>query len=117
MRFVDLAVAALIGSSAITGIVAWTPRAGDAGAQRVGAQVQLRDRLVGLLQRNGLVPFLQSPEAACRLLAESSNSTFRLYATLGPSSCGTPPTAGSPRASLTMRLVTSEVVLVAWSSG
>lgn len=114
MRFIDLAVAALIGSSAITGMVAWSPRAGDAGAQRLGAQVQLRDRLLELFRRNGM-SWLESPVAACRLISDASNSTFRLFATIGSSTCGTPPRGGSPSVTLSLRLVPYEVVLVAWS--
>ena len=116
MRFIDIAVAALIGSSAVIGIAAWSPRAGDVGAQQLGVQVQLRDRLVEFLLRHGVVQSLEYPAAACRLLAEASNSTFRLYATVGSSSCGAPPRNGSPSAALSLRLVGSEVVLVAWSS-
>ncbi|MDG7007331.1 MAG: hypothetical protein JRN06_03685 [Nitrososphaerota archaeon] len=116
MRFIDLAVAALIGSSAITGIVAWSPKAGDVGAQQLGAQVRLRDRLVGFLQRDGTIGFLESP-AACQLISDASNSTFRLYATMGPTSCGTPPGLSSPSVAISLRLGKSEVVLVAWSSG
>ncbi len=115
MRFIDLAVAALIGSSAITGIVAWSPRTGDAGAQQLRVQAQLRDRLVGFLQRSGLVQFVASTTAACRLISDASNSTFRLYATMGSSSCGAPPSSGSPSARLSLRLIPFEVVLVAWS--
>ena len=117
MKFGALAVAARIGCSAITGIVAWSPKAGDVGAQQLGAQVRLRDRLVEFLQRSGMIRFLGSPAAACRLISEASNSTFRLYATVGPTSCGTPPGSSSPSVALTLRLVKSEVVLVAWSSG
>jgi hypothetical protein len=117
LRFIDLGLAALIGSSAITGIVAWNPRAGDIGAQKLGVQIQLRDRLVEFLQQNGMIRFLESPAAACQSLSGASNSTFRLYADLGSSSCGTPPGSGAPSVTLSFRLIPYEVVLVAWSSG
>ena len=117
MKFIDLAVAALIGISAITGIVSWSPKMNDADAQQLGEQVQLRDRLVGFLQRDGVMSVLESPSVACRVFSDASNSTFRLYATMGSSSCGTPPATGSPSTSLSFRLVPFEVVLVAWSSG
>ena len=116
MRFIDIAVAALIGSSAITGIIVWSPKAGDVAARQLGTQVRRRDGLVDLLRRGGMVS-LESPSAACALLAEASNSTFTLYATAGASSCGSPPKEGSPSATLSFRLVSFEVVLVAWSSG
>jgi len=117
LRFIDLAVAALIGSSAITGIVAWNPRAGDAGAQQFASQESLRDELVEFLRHGGLAQFLQSPSGACLRVSEASNSTFRLYATIGSATCGTPPTPGSPNATLSLKLVPFVVVLVSWSPG
>lgn len=116
MRFIDLALAALIGTSAITGMVVWSPKASDAGAQRLGTVAQLRDRLVGFLQRNGLIQF-ESSSDACRLIGEASTPTFRLYAAMGSVSCGSPPEAGSPSATLSFRLIPFEVELVAWSPG
>lgn len=115
MRFIDLALAALIGTSAITGIVAWNPEGGDTGTRRLETALQLRDRLVEFLQQDGMIQF-ESPAAACHALSGASNSTFRLYAVLGPDSCGSPPTGGSPSATLSFRLAQSEVELVAWSS-
>ncbi len=118
MRYVDLAVAALIGTSAITGIVAWDPRSGDTGSDRIAAQTQLRDGLLALLQQRGIAWFLVSPSwAVCSYLSSISNSSFGVSATLGSVSCGSPPRRGSVVASLSMRLVPFEVTLVAWSAG
>jgi hypothetical protein len=116
LRFIDLAVAALIGSSAITGIVALNPQAGDAGAGQAALQARLRDSLLEFLQRSGMTQFVQSPAAACQRLAEASNSTIKFYSTVGSASCGIPPGSGSQSATLSFRLVPFEVVLVAWSS-
>lgn len=117
MRFIDLAVAALIGSSAITGIVTWNPGAGDVGAQQLALQERLRDSLVEFLQRYGVIQFQQAPAGACLHVSEASNSTFMLYATVGSLSCGTAPTGGSTNATLSLRLIPFEVVLVSWSPG
>jgi hypothetical protein len=117
LRFIDLAVAALVGSSAITGMAAWTPRAGDAGAQQVALQTRLRDSLLGFLQRNGVARLVQSPAATCLRVLEASNSTVEFYMTMGHTSCGAPPGSRSQSATISLRLVPFEVVLVAWSSG
>jgi hypothetical protein len=117
LRFIDLAVAALIGSSAITGMVAWNPRAGDAGSQQAALQARLRDSLLEFIQRSGIAQFIQSPAGACLRLLEASNLTIKFYSTMGPASCGIPPGSGSQTATLSLRLVPFEVVLVAWSSG
>ena len=116
MRYVDLAVAALIGASAIAGIFAWEPATGDAGAAKLGRQVRLRDALLGVLQEHGISWILASPpDAFCAYLESRSNSTFGIAATIGGFSCGSPPPRGSVVANLSMRLVPSEVTLQAWS--
>ena len=115
MRFLDLALAILIGASAVTGISAWNPRAGDAAANRLGEQMQLRDFLAGMLTREGAA-WLLSPSAVCAELGQMSNSSFGVAATLGPSSCGSAPEGDPVTASLSMELAPYEVTLVAWSS-
>ena len=116
MRYVDLAVAALIGTSAITGIIAWNPRAGDQASRQLETQTRLRDLLLGILQQRGTTWFLRSPaDVVCSYLARRSNSSFGLEATLGSLTCGPPPMEGSVAASLSLRLVPFEVTLVAWS--
>jgi len=116
LRYVDLAVAAIIGTSAIAGIAAWDPRSGDAGSRQERVQMQLRSSLLDVLQEQGILWLIHSPPGAvCSYLADKSNSTFGMAATLGSVSCGVPPRSGSVVASLEMRLVGSEVSLVAWS--
>lgn len=116
MRYLDLAVAALIGTSAITGVISWDPRAGDAGSHRLELQTRLRDGLLALIQEQGVAWFVRTPPATvCAYLAARSNSSYGLHATLGADSCGSPPRPGSAVASLTMDLLPFEVTLVAWS--
>ena len=116
MRYLDLTMAALIGVSAITGVISWDPKAGDTTARQTRAQVQLRDGLVELLQRHGMLWFAQSPPAVvCAYFAESSNSSYGLYATLGSVSCGSPPAPGSVVTSLAVDFGSFEANISAWS--
>jgi hypothetical protein len=116
MRFVDIAVAALIGSAAITGILAWDPRAGDAGSRSARLQADLRDRALRVLQQKGMVWLVRSPPSQlCSYFDALSNSTFGVSATVGSTPCGDPPKAGSVTARLTVNLDSAEVTIVAWS--
>ena len=117
MRFLDIAVAALIGASAITGMAAWSPQAGDSASRGAAAQGQLRDELLSFLSEPGMAwLIINSPSAACSALSGLSNSTVGVSASFGSYSCGSPPTAGSRAASLTLLLGTNDVDLEAWSS-
>ena len=118
MRFVDLAVAALFGTSAFTGRVAWDPHGGDLASGRLALQTRLRDGLLTLVQERGIAGFLQSsPSTVCAYLAALSNSSSGVFATLGTRTCGAPPPRGSTTASLTLDLIPLAVTLVAWSRG
>lgn len=116
MRYVDLSLAALIGVSAVTGVIALAPGGGDAASLQIARQMQLRDDLLRLLQQRGTAWLLSTPPAVvCSQLASLSNSSFRMGATLGGVSCGVPPRGGSAEANITLMLGNSEVTLVAWS--
>lgn len=117
MRYIDLAVAALIGVSAITGVMAWAPAGGDATSLQIERQMQLRDYLLLFLRQHGIAWLLATPtEAVCSYLASLSNSSFGVAATFGSVSCGVPPENGSVAANVTLKLASSEVTLVAWSA-
>ena len=114
LRYIDLAVAAMIGASAISGLVVWSPRSGDSVSQTVMLQLELRDRLLGYLQQRGVVWFLHSPQAMiCSALAKSSNSSVVMSALIGGEACSPQP-EGEPMATLTLRFITIEVTLEAW---
>lgn len=116
MRFVDLAVAALIGTSALTGFIAWNPGQGDAAAREAALRSQLRDSLLDKLQQKGTPWILQSPRpAVCSYFADMSNSSSGVYVTLGSTTCGAEPAPGAVTATISMSLLPFEVTLEAWS--
>lgn len=116
MRYVDLAVAALIGASAIAGVVTWTPRPWDAETRRLVLQTQLRDDLLGYLQARGTVWFASTPPGQiCAALQASSNSTVAFSAAVGGARCSVPP-PGAVVANLTLDLLPGRVMLEAWSA-
>ena len=115
MRFLDLGVAIMIGVSGLTGLAVWTPRGGDALASRMAVQAHLRDELLSSLDNRGLPWLLEAPPSEiCAGLASAMDGTSSVFAQLGSESCGTPPPPGAITANLTLRLVQSEVNLVAW---
>jgi len=115
MRYLDLAVAALIGASTVTGIVAWTPHAGDGASDSAKLKSQLRDELLALLQQKGTVWLIRSPPGdICAYLGSISNSSVTFSASIGSNICGPPPPEGALEASLTVNLIPYQVVLEAW---
>ncbi len=116
MRWLDIALAAMIGVSAISGIVAWNPRVADAGSHRLMLENRLRDRLVSYLEYRGL-PWIQesSPVAICADLESLSNS-IALSATIDSFSCGPSPPKGATIMTLTLQLDVRDVTLQAWSN-
>jgi len=117
MRFVDLAIAALIGISSIAGLVAFSPRQGDDASNSLAVETQLRDELVSVLQQKGIVWFMQSsPTASCEYLRGLSNSSVSFSGAIGPYSCGPPPPPGVPLAELNVTLTPYQVSLEAWAA-
>ena len=117
MRYIDIAVAALVGVSAITGVLLWTPRAGDLQASALAAKAELRDRAAGLIDAKGMGWFLGTPPSSvCSYIAGLSNSTVHLLADVGGTTCGSGPPAGAVSASLSFRLAHLQVTVEAWSS-
>lgn len=115
MRYLDLAVAALIGTSAIAGIAAFSPRQGDVASGGLAMKSELRDGLLTILQREGVTWLIQSsPNAACAYLESLSNSSVTFSGMIGPHRCGPSPPGGSPVATLGFYLTPNQVVLEAW---
>lgn len=116
MRWLDIALAAMIGISAISGIVNWDPRVADAGSSRLLLENRLRDRLVSYLDYRGL-PWIQesSPAAICADLESLSNS-IAISATINSYSCGPSPLKGATITTLSLHLDAREVTLQAWQS-
>lgn len=118
MRYVDLALAALIGTSALTGIVAWDPATADSNSRRLRLQSAVRDEVASFLQEKGTFWFLSSPpDVVCSTMAGMSNSTSGFAVSVGSLSCGPPPPIGSVSAELGERLGSLEVTVVGWSLG
>jgi len=115
MRYVDLAVAALIGASSVTGIIAWTPRVGDGASDSARVTSQLRDELLARLEQKGTVWLISSsPDEICAYLNGISNSSVTFSASIGSHLCGPIPSEGVALASLTLVLIPYRVVLEAW---
>jgi len=115
MRYLDLAVAALIGVSAIAGIATFSPGQSDVASKRLAMESQLRDELLTILQREGLTWLIQSsPQAVCAYLQDSSNSSVTFSGVIGPYTCGTSPPISSPVATLAFYLTPYQIVLEAW---
>lgn len=116
MRFLDLAVAALIGTAALTGMVAWDPAPADAYSRRLHLQSALRDDLAAFVQGKGAVWLLRSPRGTvCSAVDGMSNSTVGISVTLGELTCGRPPPPGAVAAELDERLGSEKAAMVEWS--
>lgn len=115
MRYIDIAIAAIIGVSAVAGLVSWTPGSYDSSARRAILHSALLGRLEGFVQAHGTAWLIRSPSAeVCAALAGASNSTVALTGRVGPESCGDEPPGDAVTASLSFFLAGREFVLVAW---
>ena len=117
MRYLDLAVAALIGTSAIAGVAAFSPRQADVASSSLAIESHLRDELLTILQREGVTwLIISSPQVVCAHLHELSNSSVTFSGVIGKYGCGASPARGSPVATLAFNLIPCHVVLYAWLS-
>jgi hypothetical protein len=118
MKFLDVGVALMIGISALTGVAIWTPRSGDATANRMAVQTHLRDQLLAFLETRG-VPWLihASLSEVCDSLSSSLNGSGNAFVSKGDESCGVPPPPGAVASNLTLQLLPFEMSLVSWSGG
>ena len=117
MRYLDIAVAAMVGTAAMAGLSVWSPGQADAAALRLRTQAALRDSLVAFVDSKG-VPWLASAPWAevCSALSAASNSTLFMSAQAGTASCGPPPHSDATSAQISFRLASRQVNLSAWSS-
>ncbi len=116
MRFLDIAVAVMVGVSAIAGLVVWTPRFGDSVSNRMALQAHLRDVLVSFLESKGVPWILQASAAeVCTGLDSNLNGTVHVFVSLGTQTCGSPSTKGAVASNLTLALLPFEVNMAAWS--
>ena len=117
MRYLDLAVAAMIGASALSGILAWTPRTGDSASSSEILESHMRDQLLSYLRSRGTTWLLTAtPDEICVDIGRLSNSSVRFGAIIGTVSCPSEPQVENVEANLTLHLLQREVVLEAWSA-
>ena len=118
MRFLDLAVALLIGTSALAGMAALAPRQGDLASISLQTVSQLRDTLLALVQQKGTAWLVQtSPEDVCAYLLGISNSSVTFSGEIGSLGCGASPPPGVPFATIALDFFSRPVVLEAWENG
>ena len=117
MRYLDIAVALLVGTGAIVGLAAWSPSQGDAVANVYAVRSTLYGELGAFVQDEGVAVFIGQGGPACSALASHSNFTSGLAATIGGVSCGILPPSSSVDVSLTFQIATTRVTLWAWSTG
>jgi hypothetical protein len=117
MRYLDLAVAALIGTSAVAGIVAFSPGKLDSASRSLTLESQIRDELLSVLQNVGTAWLVQTPPGVvCGYLQSISNATVTFSAIIGPMRCAFSAPPGASVATLVLQLTASQVVLEGWTN-
>jgi len=112
-----LAIAALIGTSAIVGVAVLSPGQADVASGGLTMKSELRDELLAVIQREGVTWLIQSsPQMVCARLQELSNSSVTFSGVIGPYGCGLLPPRGATVATLAFYLMPYQVVLQAWPS-
>ena len=115
MRYVDLAIAALVGTSAITGVLAWSPQGSDRDASVQILEAAIRDELLANVQARGTVWILSASTASlCSEVSSLSNSTFTFGAMVDGEPCA-PSAQGVVRANVTLAFFARQIVLQGWS--
>jgi hypothetical protein len=115
VRYIDIAVAILIGTSSIAALVNWSPTSFDANSDNLKLQTSLRDGLLTYYEQRGTVWFMQSnPSAVCSDLGRLANSSVGFGASFDATSCGGSPPAGSVVASISFTISSMKVTLRAW---
>ena len=117
MRYIDLEVAAMIGLSSVSGIIALTPRASDSASRLQASESALRDELLSYIQERGAAWLLSvPPQEICSDMASISNSTASFNAVVGGQPCPRTP-VGAPAVDLSLNLTLRQLVLEGWLPG
>ncbi len=116
MKFLDVAVAVIIGLSAFVSLDAFSPTANVAASYALERQASARDSLSALIASPG-VAWLQSASMAqtCALLASLSNNSVVFSATQGAVACRGAPAGAVASANLTLSFPSRTLVLEAWA--
>jgi hypothetical protein len=118
MRFVDLAVAGIIGAATVGALIYWSPGPFLDSSHRSRAEGAMLDRLAGLVDSRGLAWFLDSDlSSICGFFASVSNSTILYSADVGGEQCPGTPSSGSASVTLVLPLPSKEVILEGWLAG
>jgi hypothetical protein len=116
LRYLDLALAALIGISTVAAISWYSTGPADATSSELALRVRLRDSLLSLLQEKGVRWFLVTPpDEICSSLAAISNSSETFSATVGTLSCRIPP-KDSVDETMSLPFLPQVVTLECWSA-
>lgn len=115
MRFLDLAVAGIIGLVVIGAGGALAPGLADAAAASTSEVIFLRDALLAAVEEEGLVRLqLYTFEQVCSWLSSISNSTITFSGAVGGVECSGGPPSGTPFAVLSLDVGSDRLVLRAW---
>jgi hypothetical protein len=118
VKFIDIAVAGMIGISSIASLLVWTPSTYDIAAQRAAEQVRLRDGLMNVVDSYGLYWLQESPpRGICTALGMMSNSAVTFSATVDGVPCSVPRGPLGVEANLTVRIGARLVDLESWYTG
>lgn len=117
MRFLDIAVAILIGTAGVGGLIAWSPAPGDAAASSLQARSAAREFALRFIESKGVAWFVDTPPpGVCAAIGSASDSTYGLSASAGDFECAPPPAHAEP-ARLTFQAMGVAVTVIAWSTG
>ena len=117
MRFIDIAVATLIGTSALAGLAVLSPRQNDAYSRQQLVQSELRDFMLSQIQRPGVILAIETePQSVCQLVSTWSHPGFEFSAIINGVPCASFPPYAADVATLTIQTVPHTVVLQAWKT-
>jgi hypothetical protein len=115
LKFLDLAVAALIGFGSVAAMGVWNPEQLSAQGTLYSKQASMQEYLETIPSRLGL-PWLQqaSPDAICSALLPFSNLTIQVSASGRDFVCTVGPPANVPSASIVLMFPRGNLSLSAW---
>ena len=116
MRYLDLAIAAIIGVSALAALATWSPSSTNTAADSQMSELHLRDALLAYVQRQGAAWLLSTKTSGvCDSITSLSNSTFTFSAIINSVPCSPSPHEGAV-ANLTLPFDGRTMVFEAWSA-
>ena len=115
MRFLDIAVATMIGTSGLAALGVWNPQASDSTAAEAALRIKLHDGLVSAVEAMGLAALSSLPFSdLCTQIATLPVDSYTLSASVGPSQCDPSPPQGLHVESMTLDFGGRSVTVEAW---